>query len=444
VYAPSPAGDVQRVTFRLVPVNGQWRISNPVDGVLISEDDFQVTFGDVSLYFPERTGRWLIPDVRWFPLATAASGQAAQPQASALVSALLDGPSPWLSAAVASAAPQGTELTANGVRIDSGVVTIDLTRRARDATPAQRQVLFAQMQATLTKAVSLLGAVTRVMLTVEQARFEVPLTAVYMPKPADEAPVDSHPVVLDSANRLARLDQLAATTVEGLPALGPDAIRPAVSVDGKSYAAIINGGSSLVTLSESTSPRIQVRAPGLTTPSFDSYGWVWTSPGSSDGVLWAVRGTERLSVPAPWLSGLQVRSLRISREGSRALVVAARGRQSYVFVAAVTRDAVGLPIGLTAPPLRLVAAMTDARDGAWLDSVRVAVLGTMPSTGERAIHLIEIGGKVVTGVSAPEAVALTVGSSQYQVWIQTPEGAAFQVGAGFRTLPGLSWPSVPG
>jgi hypothetical protein len=435
-YAASEPGTVAHITFRLLAVDGQWRISNPEDGVLISEDDFQATFGDIALYYPERTGRWLVPDVRWFPVTSAPT---------AVVSALLAGPSPWLSVAVTNAAPDGTRLTANGVRSDGGRLVIDLNREALQADPAGRQVLLAQLESTLSDAGRVLefdsGTVT---VTVEQARFEVSVSAGAQPRPADQESVDPRPVVLDAQHRLARLTGLTATPVPGLPVIGPSATRPAVNADGTQFAVLVDGGAALMTLDPSSVPRVPVRAPGLTSPSFDPYGWVWTSPGQSGGTVYAVRGTERRAVTVPWLAGYQVRTLRVSREGARVLIVALRGRRSYVFVAAVAREPAGAPRSLPGPLVRLVSDLTAAVDGGWLDARRVVVLGVRPGDTDARIHVVEIGGKASPGLSAPDAVAITMGSSQYEMWVQTPRGAAYQSGSGFRQLPSLRWPSVPG
>jgi len=436
IYSPSETGDVADTTFRLLAIDGQWRISDPVDGVMISEDDFQVTFGDVALYYPERTGRWLVPDVRWFSVTTTPT---------VVISTLLAGPAPWLTGAVTNAAPTGTRLTANGVRSEGGRVVIDLNRQALRADPPDRQVLVAQVETTLTDAARVLEFGSGpVAVTVEQARFEVPVSAGAQTRPADEAGVEPRPVVLDGQNRLARLEGLTATAVPGLPVLGPAAIRPAVNADGTQFAVLTEGGSALMTLGESAVPRVPVRAAGLTSPSFDPFGWVWTSAGQSSGTLFAVRGGERRSVAIAWLTGYQVRTVRVSREGSRVLVVAQRGRRSYVFVGAVAREPAGEPREVTGPPLRLVSDLTSAVDGAWLDARRVVVLGVRPTDSEARIHVVEIGGKVTAGLSAPDAVAITMGTSQYEMWAQTPRGATYQSGSGFRPLPSLRWPSVPG
>ena len=435
-YQASEAGDVEVTTFHLAAIEGQWRISDPVDGVLISTTDFSATFGDVPLYYPELTGRWLVPDVRWFPLTSSPT---------VVIDALLRGPSAWLQGAVTSGALSDTRLTANGVRNAGGATVIDLNRRALDSSPAQRQVLLAQVRATLAESARVLSfAVGELTMTVEQARYEIPQNTATMPRPAEELGLDARPVVLDAQNRLARLDGLKSTPVPGLAALSADATHPAVNADGTVFAALLAGDSTLVTLSAQQAPKAAVRAGALTAPSFDSSGWVWTSPTQSSGTVYAVRGSQRVSLPARWLAGYQVRSVRLSREGARALVIAARSGRSYAFVTGVVRDETGRPTEFTVPPLQLVSDLSGARDGAWLDARRVAVLGTRPEAQEQRLWLVQIGGEITVGVAAPDALTIALGSNQYELWVQATGGAAYQAGADFPRLPGVRWPAVPG
>ncbi|MBK8077432.1 MAG: GerMN domain-containing protein [Kineosporiaceae bacterium] len=436
IYQPSPSGDVAEVTVHLVAIEGEWRISDPADGVLISEDDFQATFADVPLYFPDPTGRWLVPDVRWFPVTSVPS---------VVVTALLEGPSRWLRQAVITPAPTGTALTAVGVRVGGGLLTVDLNRQALQATPPQRQMLAAQLQATLTESARVLEFTTgQLALTVDRARFEVTQLAAPAPRPADEAPLDSRPVVLDDQNRLARVEGAKPVVVPGLAALGSDATRPAVSSDGTVFAVLTRGGTTLTTLSAGAAPQPQVEAPGLTAPSFDPYGWVWTSPAASSGTLTAIRGTRQLRVPAPWLAGFTVASVRLSREGARAIVVAHRGRRSYIFVAGVARDGTGTPVSLAGTPLLVATDLQSVRDAAWLDARRMMVLAAAPPATQTQVFTVEIGGKTSGGIAAPGGLSLTVGGSVNDLWVQTDQGVRYQSGGGLIALPGVRWPAMPG
>lgn len=437
IYRPSEAGDVARMTLTLAAVDGQWRIQDAVDGVLISEDDFLATFADVPLYFPEATGRWLIPDVRWFPVTALPS---------VVISALLEGPSPWLTPAVSTGAPPGTALTAAGVRIGSGTLSVDLNRQALLATAAQRQLLSAQVQTTLTEAARVLGFPSgQLVLTVDRVRFEVPQLAAPVPQPADAVPFDGRPVVLDAQHRLARMEGTRVVPVPGLATLGEDATRPAVNADGTAYAVLTTGGTRLVTVQSDGGARsVLSNAVGLTAPSFDTYGWVWTSPVVSAGTVTAVRGGVVVEVAVPWLSGYAVSTLKISREGTRALIVAHRGRRSSVLVVSLVRSADGAPRRMATAPLRLASDLPVVRDASWLDGRRVMLLAIGPGSQVERLHLAEIGGRTLAGASVVGALSLTVGVAPADAWVQTAKGAAYYSGVGLRQVAGARWPAMPG
>lgn len=362
LYLPAADGEVQLLSFHLIAVERAWRITNPEDGVVISRPDFEATFSDVPLYFRDLTGEYLVPDVRWFPVTSTPT---------VVVSALLDGPAGWLNAAVTTGAPSGTGLTATGVRSDRNMVVIDLTRRALEASPEERQVLLAQLRATLRDAAGVLEfTAADVQLTVEQARLEVPVSGGDPLRLAEEIKVDPRPVALDAKGRINRLTASRASPVAELGALSGDVSRPGVSLDGTSYAVLTEGQRTLVTLSPGRAPQVRLRSAGLSAPSFDVYDWVWTSPTANTGVVYTVRASgafgpagpgATVTVAAPWLRGFQVTTLRISREGARALVVATHQGEAFAFVCGVVREQDGTPTALTDPPLRLVRDLTAVR-----------------------------------------------------------------------------------
>lgn len=442
-YLPSPTGEVQLFTFHLVAEEGEWRITNPARGVAISRSDFQTTFTATPLYFRDSTGRYLVPDVRWFPVGSPPS---------AVVAALLEGPSSWLGPAVTTGAPSGTELSATGVRSDGETLVVDLNLRAKEAAPEQRQVLFTQLRTTLREASRTMDFLAGdVRVTVEEARFEVPLEAVDPPRPVSFGEADRRPVALDGQNRINRLNATLATPVADLPALPADADRPGVSPVGETYAVLAEGLTRLILVTPGRGAQPRLLAAPLTPPSFDVQGWVWTSPQASKGVLHALRvvtgpgGRDgRIEVAAPWLRGYQVSTLRISPEGARALVVARHQGRSVVYVAGVMRDGDGTPRALTDPPLRVARDLATVRDASWRGEDLLSVLGTRAAGAPQRVWAAQIGGETVEGILAPDVLAITAGDDPYALWAQTPAGAVYQSGAALLALPGLRWPALPG
>lgn len=114
---------------------GQWRISSPPAGLLVSEYLFSSAFTRVTPYFYAPGGSWLVPDPRFYPRGAGAYEGAAR--------AVVDGATEWLAPAV-EAAPRGVEL--DSVRVSaSGVARVDLQRQGSDLTEAERVALATQL-----------------------------------------------------------------------------------------------------------------------------------------------------------------------------------------------------------------------------------------------------------------------------------------------------------
>ncbi|RVW05805.1 MtrAB system accessory protein LpqB [Rhodococcus xishaensis] len=79
--------------FSWVKVDGEWRIDDLPDGVIMDRPDFLSSYQRNSLYFLEPTSQTVVPDPRWV-----ASSQ--DQRATQLIGLLIDGPKSFLSGAV--------------------------------------------------------------------------------------------------------------------------------------------------------------------------------------------------------------------------------------------------------------------------------------------------------------------------------------------------------
>ncbi len=124
--------------FTLTEVDGEWRITNPPDGLLMAQPDFQRLYDQRAVYFVDPTRQRVVPDVRYL-----ISGEA---QPTALVDRLLAGPSPALAGGVENALA-GLRLLRT-VTVAGQLVTVDLSGVAELAQP-ELSVLCAQVVWTL-------------------------------------------------------------------------------------------------------------------------------------------------------------------------------------------------------------------------------------------------------------------------------------------------------
>ncbi|GLY14871.1 LpqB family beta-propeller domain-containing protein [Kineosporia rhizophila] len=447
----SPGAKVEPRYFGLVLSDGHWRINSLDDGILITRNDFKVTFKPYSVYFPESHGEYLVPDPHWFP---SAPGSPELP--TALVRALLEGPPDWLADAVASSVPPGTELSVSAVTVENSTATVDLTPQARLADDRQRQLMLAQLQTTLGQ----LRSISSVRITVDRVSFNIPQNSG--PRPVVDPSVGGSAVAIDTKGRVVRLGADGNEVVKGLEALGQyDALygltSPAVSYDGGWFAALSSDASHLFLSEAGADSTTQLRGTGLTAPSFDPRGWVWFAGGAgveAVDVSDARSKAARVKVSADWLEGFEVEAMRISRDGTRAVLAITDGGTPHVFLTGIVRDEKGRPARLTQPE-GLVPDLVTVADVAWVDEKHIAVLGRRQAgaanAGDEQVQsnvdrpwIVEIGGQIQPITAVPGAETLAVGDGQSSLLVGTGNDTQGRSGASWAELSSARWPAFPG
>ncbi|SDQ09004.1 LpqB family beta-propeller domain-containing protein [Quadrisphaera sp. DSM 44207] len=438
-YAAAPPGAVEEVRMLLVREEGQWRIAEVPDLLLLDDAAFTLSFRSYQLYFADPARRFLVPEVRWLPDRQAA--------ATTLVTELLRGPSPWLAPGVVTGfpadLPTGTGTARSSVVVADGEARVDLPQRLLDADPDDRGLLQQQLAATLGQ----LPAVSAVRVTVAGGELGGSRGPVLHRDPA----VDPAPVLL-AQGALVRLRGGALVPVAGVPALGElGASDPAVLDD--RYAVLAAGRSQLLLLTQGAAgavpePVVALAGAELTAPSFGPDGWVWSTAAQSGGAVTAVGPDGRVAqVGAPWLAGRRVLSLRSSRDGARVLVASAGAEgpeRVRVDVAAVQRDADGAPALLSVEAAPPTPWLTTALEAVWVDEASVAVLGApapaaVVADGALAVQVLTGGRAASLGApeQAGEPVSLAAGSGRASILLAGADGALWH-------RAGSRWVPVPG
>ena len=308
--------------FPLVEVDGEWRISDPPEGLVILETDFERLYDAVDAYFLDPTLRQLVPDPRYL------IGGEAQP--TALVERLIQGPSAALAQGVVN--PLGGARLARRVTVEDQTATVDLDDLAIDATTPLRE-LSAQLVWSLTRLDGL--TIRSVVITVDGE--PLPLDDVPLEQTADDWPAfDPDATPLETVGHY--LDAGVLRTVEdGAPAPGPagnggyELSAAAVSADARTgeltFLAGVRPEPGQATLL--AGPYGGELAPVLT-------GGTLTAPtvAATRPEVWVVRdGTDIVRVPAgsrpqpvsaPTLAGLgRAQLIELSPDGVRVAVVVA-------------------------------------------------------------------------------------------------------------------------
>lgn len=412
---------------------GQWRIADLPNGLVIRDSAFQASFSAVPVYFASPDWQMAVPEVRWLPdqsLVRQAAG------------ALFGGPSPWLADGVVTAAPELDVAPEVDTSASDGAVTIALPAMARqDWGDSRRGRLQAQLDATFVTG-RLRGVVSSVALTIAGATGPVPFDV----GPRDEVPrlvADPQPTSGPFAiveGVLTDLGGLEPTPVEGLAPLTSltDPNHPAASPDGDVWVVLDGTRRLLLVPTDEEAPQALLTGADLLPPSVDRFGWVWTGERDSDGVLLAVAadGTT-VEVPAPLLAETDVRSIRVSRDGTRIAMAAvnADGRTS-IHVAAVVRSADGRPRALGDGALTVGGRLVDVTELAWASEQYLAVLGVADGSQQRALHQVAVGGPTtLLQVVAEGTEGLAAARGTDGVYVVDADGV-------LRLLRGSSWVEV--
>jgi hypothetical protein len=395
-------------SFRLVKVDGEWRISAATDGLFLSPNDFSRDYAVYDTYFVDQGSRQLVPNPVYVPVGAS--------QATSLVEALLSGPAPWLSPAVRTAFPPGTRLTVPSAPVRDNVVQVDLTEQVRQASSEDVQLLGAQLAWSLAQ----LADVNAVRVTaggLPISGLTDPIKTASFPSVGDPSGADVGPAVAVVGGRLVTLGE---TTLPLAGPMGSGAtafVRPAIATGGgdkPSRAAALDPKATKLyvgDVSESGTVRVRLQGRGLVAPSFDPQGDVWTASfGKSGPAIWVVPqdGAAR-QVIAPEVGTRKVRALRIARDGVRAAVVlqSKKGHELYVGHVVRSGDDVTLD-GLH----RVESVLTDVTDVAWAGADSLLVLGEGPGGGLQPYLVEPFGFVVATGGPLKDIVTVTAAPKQ--------------------------------
>ena len=374
---------------------GEWRIASAPDGTVLSQTRFNNTFNPYELSFFDASGDYLVPDLRWFADTATTKDR--------IVTELLNGPSPWLSAGVlVTAFPTGTKL-GDPVVIDAGQATVDLSSEARAQSGPARQRMLQQLTASLAG----LADVRSVRITVGGLPLPVPDGGT---QPERVLTVGSNPLVMIEGS----FGFLNGTSVTSVPDISAkvEALAPrAVTLgNARDIAAVISDTGAAFVLAGQADPVPVDPRQGLIAPGLDVEGYLWSITADGLGGLLAFDAENAVhQIPLSLPSDARVVSLDISRDGAR-LVLGLQTPQGPVLEAwGIVRDSSLAPVGLGQEPLMVSIDTAPILDVTWVDGVTVAVLSQ--GDGTSGVDLYQLGGKAVSRGSLVGATVIAGGNS---------------------------------
>jgi hypothetical protein len=388
-YERAELAELAELPFELARIDGEWRISFALDGVVLDRDEFPRVFHDYSVMYFDPTWQFLVPDARWFPTTSAARDVAL---------ALNDGPSTWLAESVESAFPEGVEVVAavprpgNAYEIEVSEAALAIDRETTDR-------IYTQLRASLASA-----GVSEIELTVRSTPIEAEAVGVRSTR------VPGAPLVLteDGFGFLAGGDELEP--IPGLSQIVADFDPVAVQVGPEREAAAVRQSDGAVSIlrADETYDVLDTR-DGVIDPSIDPFDIVWTVPRDQPGGVQAyLPDLSPVIIADAWPGASAIHAMSVSRDGSRVAAVVTAGGRTALWVAGIVRGADQVPERL-GDPVPLATVPGSSRGLAWLDDLSIGVL----SGDDEGTTVIEqvVGGLTAEPSGAPANMTSIAGGT---------------------------------
>lgn len=368
--------------FPMVVEDGEWRISQPPDALLVTDLWFNQRFRQVSVYFFDPTARILVPEPVFVPRG--------DQLATALVTRLLQGQAPREGMVSRSFFPVGSQLELSVTVSEDGLAEVAVQGDSGGLSAESAPLALAQLAWTLRQDPS----IRRLRLTFDG---EPIVLEGGETEPGVDAGIAYDPTGLGASAELFGLRDgrvVAAVPGADIPLAGPLSAEGSglrsigVDLDSTRVAGVTAGGDRLLVahLREAGGP-VQTAVDGaedLLPPAWDFAGRLWVVDGTSRGaVVRFVRGAGASRLRVPGISNRRVRAFLVSRDGSRlAAVVAVGGGADVIVVSRIRHSRRGRVVGATAA--RVVAGSNEAeqlrvRDLQWRSPTHMVALTEISS-----------------------------------------------------------------
>jgi hypothetical protein len=357
-----------------------WRIDAAPDALVVPESWFEQRFRQVSLYFFDPTASILEPEPVFVPRG--------EQLASTLTQALLMGPGAGLGRVAQTFLPSGLRVAVGVAVSDDGVADILLNGDPGQLTGKTTELMMAQLAWTLRQEPQIESL--RVSINGEPiplpggvSSYRVDGGAEYDPAGFQASPdlygLRGGHVVSGGPNGMATVGGPFGSKDFGLRSIG-------LNLEGTELAGVGLDGTSVLVGPVGDTGRVETVASGGTDflrPGWDFSDRAWLVDRSPGGAQVSyVEGTTVRALRVPGITGRQVRSFLVSRDGTR-LVAVIQGRPGDALVVSrIEHAANGRVVGATRA--RRINASADSELPipaiAWRSPTSVAVLSPFTPT----------------------------------------------------------------
>jgi hypothetical protein len=397
----------QELSFTMQRVDGEWRIADAPDALVVPEVWFSRAFRRVSLYFVDPSAQIMVPEPVFLPRGDQLP--------TALVKRLIQGPARRLQDVETSFIPPGLDVELSVPVSDAGVADIRLTGSGSVPTERDAALMVSQLAWTLSQD----SSITKMKISIngDPVILSGNTTEFLMNRGRFHDPTGVQATSQLFALREGRLvfgpaDDLA-------PATGPlgatDAGVASIGVDltGTRVAGVTAGGNQLLLTDvrdeDAGVTTIVPDGTRLLAPSWDFAGRMWITDRPAGGAELSVRVRSTVQpIRVPGISGEDVAHLLVSRDGSRLVAVLDGGAEDRIVVSRVEYDARGR-----------VRGGARAREMVWDDQSRLSVLdvGWTSPTSIAVLH--RLSGDLAQVRTMPVDGA-PAGTSDISVTLQGP------------------------
>ena len=396
-------GSAAKLSFPMEREDGEWRIANPPDALILPQTFFDQNYEDASLYYFDPTGRILVPEPVHVPQSSLASS---------LVRTLLRAPRYGPSSVTRTFIPPG--LSVYSVPVTRSVAEVNL--KGPDPGPLDQSVIkriLAQLSWTLRQdpsinAFTLTIAGRTITDAAGTSRFSVNED---MSDPFD--PAVSTASTLFYALRHGRL--VSGQVTRPSPVNGPfgteaRGIGPfAVNLTNTWVAGVAPDAVIVGRVLGDAPPTPVLSGPGLQRPAWDFAGRLWEVQNGSRGaiVVYLSHGRGRAhEVRVPGITGREVRRFLVSRDGSRIVAVLHGPTADHLVVSRLRYNARGAATRATRA--RRIpwesGGTTRIRDIGWTTPTTIAVLDRL-SPAQAEVRILLVDGSTTPDQAPPRLVS---------------------------------------
>jgi hypothetical protein len=364
----------RRLDFPVTMENGEFRIAQAPNALIVPETWFEQRFHEVSLYFFDPSGQILVPEPVFVP-----SGEQLT---TALVKGLLRGPAEEPSQVTRSYIPPGLDYGVSVAVSADGVADISLKGDAGPETTQSVERMLAQFAWTLRQDPSVRAVRVSIGGEPVQVRGGDSQVGVDQGAAFDPTGIQSSLLLYGLRNGVLVSGQPGRLNpVDGPLGKKPYGIRSlAVNLDATRVAGVSGGGHAVVVgpVHGAGSVRQMVSsADDLLRPAWDFANRLWLVDRTASGArVLFLTGSKVTSLQVPGVSGERVSRFLVSRDGSRLVAVVQRRSGDAIMVSRIRHDEQGHVLGAS-PAQRITwegGGRLRIRDIGWHSPTSIAVL----------------------------------------------------------------------